>query len=104
DAVAGVAQRFDRRACGDAPVERNLHRLIAVGYGPARERGLELAADDGGRKARAVVRTSAATAGNRRVLGQPHDLQGASAVWQATDEAALFEPADEAVDAGFGLE
>src|SRR3546814_9202514 len=40
----------------------------------------------------------------RSVARQPHHLDGAGAVGQAADEAALFKPGDEPVNARLGLE
>ncbi len=91
-----IAQRLDRRAGGDAAIERQVGRSGIGGDRRARKGGGEIATNDGRRK-------PAALAGRRcgAFARQLYDLQRAGAVRQSADEAALLEPADQAMDARF---
>src|SRR6266851_2452017 len=95
DGMAAGLQRLDRRAGGDAAHHR--HRdgtaAIVLGADAGASYPAERAFDDAGREAAAAIATAAG--GN---LGKFDHLDGAGAVGQAANEAALFQRGDEAVD------
>src|SRR6187551_668152 len=101
DGVAAGLQRLDRRTGGDPAHHGYGDRTVAVVLG-GRAGGADLAErafDDAGGEAAAAVAVTGA-----RKLGQLDDFDGAGAVGQAADEAALFQGGDQAVDAGLGAE
>src|SRR4051812_32587354 len=102
DGVAAGLQRLDRRARRDTAHHRYRYGAIAVVLRTAAGRGTDLAEiafDDA--RGEAATAVAAAAAGNFRQLD---DLDGAGAIGQATDEAALFQRRDQAVDAGLGAQ
>ncbi len=94
DGVAAGLQRLDRRACRDPAHHRDGDRTAAFILGGGADLA-EVALDDvGGEAAPAVAEASG-------LLRQLDDLDGAGAVRQAADEAALLQRRDQAVDARF---
>jgi ComEC/Rec2-related protein len=91
-------ERFDRHAGGDATVQRNLDDIVRR-LRPGRRGRLE-------RGQRGIAVGSGANRGLRigHVLRLAQHFEGAGAVGQATDEAALLECRDQPVDARFRLE
>src|ERR1700737_5069 len=94
DGGAAGLQRLDRRTGGDAAHHRYGDRTVAVIFGARAADLAERAFDDAGRKTAAAI--AVAAAGKLRQLD---DLDGAGAIGQAANEAALFEGCDEAMDA-----
>ena len=96
DGVAAGLQRLDRRAGGDAAHDRHGDRALAI-VSPNRR----------GRRTLPSVPSMTLGVKPRRLLApadqlrQLDHLDGAGAVGQAADEAALFQGRDQAVDAGF---
>ena len=115
-----IAQRLDRRASGNAPVERQLQGLAVVGGLGAGHRRREIPLNHPWRETRFRVadhrpgRTDFLMAvprppGTRprchaQVLRQARHLDGPCAVRQALDEPAFLEAGNQPVDAGFGLQ
>jgi hypothetical protein len=100
DHFVGVAQRLDRRAGGDPPIEGQGDGFGIVVSCRARKRASEIALNDA--RGKAFPGGAAwGVAGERRQLD---DLQRAGPVGQAAQEAALFQGGDQAVDSGFRLE
>jgi hypothetical protein len=106
DGVAAGLQRLDRRARGDAAHHRDRDRTAAVvldvAVAIARWRAdlAERAFDDAGGEAAAAGGGGGADSEFRQL----DDLDGAGAVRQPADEAALFQRGDQAVDAGLGAQ
>ena len=96
DMVAVVAQRLDRRAGGDAAVERQ----AGTSDRPVVGTGRAILED----RPRSTLGVKRAGPLGRRVLGQAHHFQRPRAVGQAADEAAFLQPGDQPVDARFGLQ
>jgi hypothetical protein len=95
DGVAAGLQRLDRRARRDSAHHGDRDRAVAIVLGGRRtDRTFAKRAFDDARRETATA-IAASGAGELRQLD---DFDGAGAVGQATDEAALFQRGDEAVD------
>ena len=94
DGMAAGLQRLDRRAGRDATHHRHRDGTFALvrRQAGARTHLAEIAFDDARREA-------AAAAGGGLQLGQLDHFDGARAVGQAPNEAALLERGDQAMDA-----
>src|SRR5713101_5916864 len=98
DGVTAGLQRLDRRAGGDAAHDRHGNRTVVIIFGAdaAAADPAEGAFNDAGREAAAAV----AIIATPRKFGKLDDFDGAGAIGQAANEAALLQRGDEAVDAG----
>src|SRR5262249_32099711 len=103
-----VAQRLDRRSRGNPSVEGQVDGLrVRCRARGAGQRGLEVATDDGRRDPAAFARRLAlagCTGCGSHLFRPLDDLEGTRTMCQPADEATLLETADQAVDAGFGLQ
>jgi competence protein ComEC len=107
DRGGAVLQRLDRGAGGDAADQRYVARLGGAGHGLHAEPGAGLLERVRlGQRPLDHRRAEAAPAWVHvlDIVGQAQDLDGAGAVGQAADEAALLERGDQAVNAGFGAQ
>ena len=99
DGVAAGLDRLDRRAGSDAAHDRHGDRPAAFVLRSGAH-AAEIAFDHARREAARRGRRHAV----RHRFGQLDHLDGAGAVWQAADEAALLQRRDQAVNAGFGAQ
>ena len=105
DHGAVIAQRLDRRTCGDPAIQRQFDRFDVVVDLTADERAGEVALDDIGLELRPFrIRALLTASAGFRPFGQSQHFKCPRAVGQAADETALFQAGDQPVDAGLGLE
>ena len=101
DLVGLVAQCLDRRAGGNAAVQRQRHTRPIVGRALGAPPGTEIALDDA--RPEAPARLPLRHLGNAGGW-RPQYFQRPCPMWQSSQESALLKRLDEPVNTGLGLE